>query len=195
MSSECNEKTHVILVDRVHEDVSILVILTSTYDPTKNFWSIINRWIQKESRTDMESATFVELKTAQALAVLIWFAPSKSTTTIILYFAIIEFLIILSEFNLQYINRSVCEFYMLFMILRMPIKKAHHQTNQENWFRRSCFVNQNQVLELFISMKIDAECNETTPEIAVDRFHEDSNNFSKMTTNKKSSTQTHVRNN
>ena len=78
----------------------------------------------------MESATFVELKTAQALAVLIWFAPSKSAkrhfSTTIRYFAIIEFLLILSEFNLQYINRSVCEFYMLFMILRMAMKTAHH---------------------------------------------------------------------
>ena len=33
--------------------------------------------------------------------------------------------------------------------------------------------NQNQVLETFISMKFDAECNETTPAISFDRFHED----------------------
>ena len=83
----------------------------------------------------MESATFVELKTAQALAVLMLFAPSKSTkryfSTIIRYFAIREFLLILSKFNLQYINKSVCEFYMLFMILRMAIKKTHNQKNQK----------------------------------------------------------------
>ena len=31
--------------------------------------------------------------------------------------------------------------------------------------------NQNQVLETFISMKFDAECNETTPAISLHRFH------------------------
>ena len=33
--------------------------------------------------------------------------------------------------------------------------------------------SQNQVLEMFISMKIDAEYNETSPAILFDRFHED----------------------
>ena len=33
---------------------------------------------------------------------------------------------------------------------------------------------QNKMMETFISMKFDAECNETTPEIALYRFHEDS---------------------
>ena len=41
--------------------------------------------------------------------------------------------------------------------------------------------NQNQVLETFISMKFDAECNETAPAIAFPRFHEDSEIFTKMT--------------
>ena len=35
--------------------------------------------------------------------------------------------------------------------------------------------NQNQLLETFISMKFDAECNETTPAILFPRFHEDVN--------------------
>ena len=34
--------------------------------------------------------------------------------------------------------------------------------------------NQNQVLETFISMKFDAECNKTTPVIELYRCHEDS---------------------
>ena len=34
--------------------------------------------------------------------------------------------------------------------------------------------SQNQVLETFLSMKSDAEYNETTPAIAFDRCHEDS---------------------
>ena len=34
--------------------------------------------------------------------------------------------------------------------------------------------NQNQVLEMFMAMKFDAECNETTPAIIIHRFHEDS---------------------
>ena len=34
--------------------------------------------------------------------------------------------------------------------------------------------NQNPILETFISMKYDTECNETTPAIVFYRFHEDS---------------------
>ena len=44
--------------------------------------------------------------------------------------------------------------------------------------------NQNQVLGTFISMKFDAECNETTPAIILHRFHEDYETFTKMTSNK-----------
>ena len=55
------------------------------------------------------------------------------------YFAIFEILLIVSEFNIQYINKSVWEFDIFFLIFRMWIKNAHHQTNQENWFRISCF--------------------------------------------------------
>ena len=44
--------------------------------------------------------------------------------------------------------------------------------------------NQNQVLETFISMKFDAECNETTPAIILHRFHEDYEMFTKMTSKK-----------
>ena len=39
--------------------------------------------------------------------------------------------------------------------------------------------NQNQVLETFIYMKFDAECNKTTPVIESYRFHEDSEMFTK----------------
>ena len=41
--------------------------------------------------------------------------------------------------------------------------------------------NQNKVPETFISMKFDAECNETTPEIVLHRFHEEYENLTKMT--------------
>ena len=40
--------------------------------------------------------------------------------------------------------------------------------------------NQNQDLEMFISMKFDAECNEITPEITFHKFHEDSEILTKM---------------
>ena len=49
-------------------------------------------------------------------------------------------LLILSEFNVQYINRSVGEFYTLLIILRMWIKKVHHERNEENWFQESWFL-------------------------------------------------------
>ena len=38
---------------------------------------------------------------------------------------------------------------------------------------------QNEVLETFIYIKMDAECNETTPAISFPRFHEDSEMFTK----------------
>ena len=37
------------------------------------------------------------------------------------------------------------------------------------------------MLKTSISMEMDAEYNETTPTISFDRFHEDSQNFQKMT--------------
>ena len=40
---------------------------------------------------------------------------------------------------------------------------------------------QNKVLETFISMKFDTECNETTPEIIFHRFHEYYKILTKMT--------------
>jgi len=54
----------------------------------------------------------------------------------------------------QYINRSVCEFYMIFIILRMAIKKESRKLIPKIMFYKH---DQNQVLEMFISMKIDAE--------------------------------------
>ena len=43
--------------------------------------------------------------------------------------------------------------------------------------------NQIQVLETTIAIKIDAECNETTPMTSFDRFHEDFENMTEMTSN------------
>ena len=111
---------------------------------------------------------FVELKTTQYIAVEFLFELSTSTkhhfSTTILYFALLEFLLSLSELNLQYINGSVCEFYMRFMILRMAIKKSTSSEKSRKLVPNivCCENNQNQVMEPFISMKIDAECNETT---------------------------------
>ena len=44
--------------------------------------------------------------------------------------------------------------------------------------------NQNQILEMFISMKFGAECKKTTPAISFPRFHEDSEIVTKMTSKK-----------
>ena len=41
--------------------------------------------------------------------------------------------------------------------------------------------NQNKILETFISMKFDAECNETILDIVLYRFHEDYDILTKMT--------------
>ena len=45
----------------------------------KGSWSNINRRVQKESTTDMESSIFKTLKTAQDLGNIIWFDVVKST--------------------------------------------------------------------------------------------------------------------
>ena len=48
----------------------------------------------------------------------------------------------------------------------MPIKKAHHEKNAETDYEIVISGNnQNIVLETFISIKFDAEFNETTPAI------------------------------
>ena len=67
----------------------------------------------------------------------------------------------------------------------MPIKKAHHERNQEN---ASEIVisenNHNQFLETFISIKFDAICNETAPAISFHRIHGDPEILSKMMSEK-----------
>ena len=52
-------------------------------------------------------------------------------------FAILEVLLILSEFYLQYVNRSVWEFCSKLIILQMSIQKPHHERNEDNWFQES----------------------------------------------------------
>ena len=54
-------------------------------------------------------------------------------------FAILEILLIVSEFNQTHINRSVCEFYILLTILRKSNKKTNHKKNQENLFQNRDF--------------------------------------------------------
>ena len=97
---------------------------------------------------------------------------SRNTTSesLVRYFAIRELLLILSEFNVQYINGSVFEFYTLFIILRMHIKKSYHgrikKTNSEQIVISE--KKQNQKLETLIAITIDAENNETTLAISSD---------------------------
>ena len=43
--------------------------------------------------------------------------------------------------------------------------------------------NQNQFLETLISMRTDAECNETAPATSFNRLHEDSEHITEMTSN------------
>ena len=95
-----------------------------------------------KDRYGISDICWIENNPAHCRFNFIWTAKSTKQhfSTTIRYLALLEFLLILSEFNLQHINGSVCEFYMLFMTLRMAIKKTHHKTNQENRFWTSCFV-------------------------------------------------------
>ena len=70
-------------------------------------------------------------------------------------------------------------------MLRMSVKKTYHQRNQENTICEIVISenNKNPMLDTFISMKMDAEYNENTPTISFDRFHENSEIFTKMTSN------------
>ena len=86
----------------------------------------IKREVKKESRTDIESATFEAPMKVVAIAILIYMDPKDKRKVIFIH---------------------------------------NHEKS----------TSQNQVLEMFISMKIDAECNETSPAILFDRFHEDLN--------------------
>ena len=88
-------------------------------------------------------------------------------------FAILELVLIVWEFNVQCINRSVCEFWALIIRIRMHINEAYHHRNQENWFWEIVISenNWNHIPNTFISMRIDAEHNETAPAISDDRLH------------------------
>ena len=66
----CNETTPAISIHRCHEDVSIFKQQKKNTDKT-HVWLNINHVVTKESRTDMESATFETLETTVTCSVLI----------------------------------------------------------------------------------------------------------------------------
>ena len=103
---------------------------------------------------------------------------SRNTTSeyLVQNIAILEILLIISEINQTDVHRSVCEFYVPFLIVRIPIKKAYHERNRKKTGSRIVISEntQNEVLETFIDIKMDAESNETAPVIAFLRVHEDS---------------------
>ena len=70
-------------------------------------------------------------------------------------------------------------------MFRMSIKKAYHERNQENeiWKIVISKNNQNHISGTLISMRIDAEHDETTPAISFDRVHENVCNLTKDTSN------------
>ena len=109
---------------------------------------------------------------------------SRNTTSEyrVRYFAIRDILIIMSEFNQTDVSRNVWVFYKPITILEIWIEKTPYERNEETDSTIAIWENQrNQVLETFISMNSDAECNETTLAIVFRRFHEDSEINTKMT--------------
>ena len=56
------------------------------------------------------------------------------------------------------------------MAIKKHIIKQIKKTGSEH---RVCENNPNQILEPFISMKFDAECNATTPGMSVNQFYND----------------------
>ena len=101
---------------------------TSSYC-RKGIWTSSQRRDRKESRTDMES--FLK---QQWICVLLIITESRNTKSEfrVPYFSNSEILLISSELNVQYINRSVCEFEILFVMPWMAIQKTDHERNQEN---------------------------------------------------------------
>ena len=68
--TECNETAFAISFDRFHEVFMIFKKMTSNYNQNC-FEFNINRRIRKETKTDVESATFETLEVTVDLAVLI----------------------------------------------------------------------------------------------------------------------------
>ena len=62
IDAECNETTPAIPFDRCHADLNILTQMTQ-HSGQKDIWPGINRRVTKESRADIESATFETLET------------------------------------------------------------------------------------------------------------------------------------
>ena len=86
---------------------------------------------------------------------------------------IYERLIILSEFNQTEIHRSICECYILLIIFECILRKHIMRNIKKTDSRIVISENtQSEVLETFIIMKSDTECNETTPAIIFHIFHE-----------------------
>ena len=87
-----------------------------------------------------------------------------------------------SEFNPYYINRIVSQFYIANIILLETFKKYNRRQIARTVPKILISEHrQNKLLDTFISIKSDAECNETAPAISFARFHEDSENLTKPT--------------
>ena len=108
---------------------------------------------------------------------------SRNTTfeSVVRYFVIRLILLMLSELNVQYMNRSVCEFELPFIMLRTTIKKPRMTKIKKTDIKKSWFLQI--ILAVFVSIKVNIECNETTPVISFYRLHEDFNIFKKSTPN------------
>ncbi len=66
MDAESNQTTPAISFPRFHEDSEMFTKMTS-----KSLWNTPNRQVRKETRTDMESATFEMLETTVTFSILI----------------------------------------------------------------------------------------------------------------------------
>ena len=87
-----------------------------------------------------------------------------------------------SEFNPYYINRIVSQFYIASIILLKTLKKYIRRKIARTASKIMISEHrQNKVLDTSISIKSNAECNETAPAISFARFHEDSENLTKPT--------------
>ena len=122
---------------------------SQTHDLTfgkKRLWDNINCRAGKESRTEMESATFETLETTVFFSVIICISQNRRNAT--------------------FLQQSRCP-PMIYPLEQPKVNKKSTSLNQ--------------ILEVFICIEINAECNETTPAIAVDRFHGDSDMSTKLT--------------
>ena len=136
IDAELNETTLVISFNRFHVDFYILKKMIQkymSYGPPKMIHAHSDRFKQwLSSNIILIHISIMMLLSSCGSASYASSPKTRNTTSeyLVQNLTILEIWLILSEFNQTDIHRSVCQCYIRLIILRMHIKKGHHEKKQ-----------------------------------------------------------------